>query len=87
MGGSDWQDTAYTCEEVAKLKAKSLEAEWINYRVHPVKVRVLSEFEGAVDRALVRIDHTTIDEWHARVGLAKLTKEERKALGLTYEAI
>ena len=68
MGGSDWQDTVYLNEEVAKLKAKSLEAEWIGYRVHPVKVREISDTEGAVGRDLVRIDKTTMDTWHRRVG-------------------
>jgi len=82
MGGASWEYTVYTTMSVAEAVARQKHEEWVNYEVHPVKVRVLSQSDGVIGHDLVNIDRTTEEEWLRASGLKKLTVAERKALGL-----
>jgi hypothetical protein len=79
-GGSEWMRTVYTDREVAEMEAASKHEEWASYKVHPVKVRVLSANEGVIGHELVTIDRTTAIVRHRQVALSKLSKKEKDAL-------
>lgn len=80
MNGSEELHTVYTDFCVAKAKAESMKQEFEDYTVGSVKVRILNEREGAVDKDLVQIDRTTYSELCRQTGLAKLNADERAAL-------
>ena len=82
MGGSKWMDKVYTDREVAEMEAASKREEFTAYTVHPIRVRVLNDNEGAVGHDLVTIDRTRAIERHREIGLAKLSQKEKDALGL-----
>lgn len=81
MGGSKMDDTVYTDEKVAKMRAEERKEEFCAWKVHEVIVRFISETEGAVGRELVTVDHTSYTDALRQRALKKLTPEERKALG------
>lgn len=82
LSGSKFQNYVYVDERVARAKAESMAEEWQTYSVHEVVVRILSKQEGAVGNELVQIRHDTYTDYLKECGLRKLTKEERKALGV-----
>lgn len=81
-GGEKWSDVVYTHEETAKLRAEDKAEEWVSYKVHPVRVRLLTDNEGAVGNHLVTVDRTEPDKVYRERAIRKLTPSERKAIGL-----
>jgi hypothetical protein len=82
MGTPEFQHYVYTDEQVAKAKAESMKEEWTSYKVKEVKVRVISENEGAIGHTLVQIRRSTWTDWCRETALKKLTADEKAALGL-----
>lgn len=82
MGQSGWCPIVFIHKETAELEAEDKKEEWTSYQVHPVKVRVLNEQEGAVGNDLVTINREEPDAIYKRRALRKLTPRERQALKL-----
>jgi len=73
---------AYLDEGVANKRASSYTEEWTDYKVRPVKVRILNDEEGAVGWSLVSINRENIYDLKKEAALKKLTKEERELLNI-----
>jgi hypothetical protein len=82
MNGLEWLHVVYTDREIAAMVAKKKTEEWTSYVPIEVKVRVLTDKEGAIGHDLVSIDTTPAVEMHRRNAIAKLSAAEVKALGL-----
>ena len=81
MGTCGWEGHAVFADgAVANMVAEEGKEEFLQFLVKPVKVRIISDTEGAVDHDLVTIDRTTRQEMLRRTAAKKLTAAERKAL-------
>ena len=82
MNGQQDLTVVYLDKRVAEMKADSLKEEWADFKVRPIKLRVINETEGVIGRVLVTINRETADDAIRAAALSKLTKDERRVLGV-----
>ena len=82
MCGCEKYYVAYTVQQVAEVVAHSRSDGIATCTAKEVRVRPLTKTEGAVGYDVVTLDGTTLAEYYRKTGLAKLTENEKRALGL-----
>lgn len=75
------QNIVYLDRRACEIWIEDNKTGWVDHVLEEVQVRVFDERHGAVGNDLVTIIHVTAQQKLKRRALAKLTDEERRALG------
>jgi len=82
MGGSELMDEAYTSKEAALLVCEDAKEEWISYSPEKTRGEVISNNRVIAKGRVYKLSSLDTDAIYKARGLAKLTDNEIKALGL-----
>jgi hypothetical protein len=86
MGGSAYHDVIFKDGTVAKMVAKDKTAEFQNFIPEEVDIEPLGQ-RCICEKTVFDYDIRSADDEYRRRGLAKLSEEEKAALGLTPERL